>query len=102
MLFDVLSGLDTIKICTNYELDGKIIDVPPSTIARLSRCKPMYLEMPGWKEDISGMKSYEELPDNAKAYVKKIEELTDVPVGVISVGPDRSQTILIDSSLKEF
>ncbi|MCH5231270.1 MAG: adenylosuccinate synthase [Muribaculaceae bacterium] len=102
MLFDVLSGLDTVKICTHYELDGKEIDSPPSTISKLSRCKPIYVELPGWKEDLSGMKSFEELPQNAKNYVRKIEEITGVKVGVISVGPDRSQTILISDYLKEF
>lgn len=102
MLFDVLSGLDSIKICTHYELDGKIIDTPPSTIAKLQRCKPVYIELPGWKEDITNIKSFEALPENAKNYVRKIEEITEVPVGVVSVGPDRSQTILIDNGLKEF
>ena len=102
MLFDVLSGFDAIKICTHYELDGKIIDTPPSTISKLSRCKPVYIELPGWKEDISGMKTFDELPENAKNYVRKIEEITEVPVGVISVGPDRNQTILVSSFLEEF
>lgn len=102
MLFDVLSGLDTVKICTHYELDGKIIDTPPSTISKLSRCKPVYVELPGWKEDISDLKSYDDLPENAKKYIKKIEEITEVPVGVVSVGPDRSQTIIISDYLKSF
>ncbi|MDE5886837.1 MAG: adenylosuccinate synthase [Muribaculaceae bacterium] len=102
MLFDVLSGLDKVKICTHYELDGEIIETPPSTIAKLARCKPVYIEMEGWKEDISGIKSYDELPEAAKAYVRKVEELTEVPVGVISVGPDRSQTILVSEKLKHF
>lgn len=102
MLFDVLSGMDKVKICTHYELDGKVIDTPPSTISKLSRCKPVYVELPGWKEDISNLKTYEELPLNAKNYVKKIEEITGVPVGVISVGPDRSQTILVSDYLKNF
>ena len=102
MLFDVLSGLDTVKICTHYELDGKLIDTPPSTISKLSRCKPVYVELPGWKEDISGMKTYDELPENAKNYVKKIEEITGVPVGVISVGPDRTQTIIVSDYLQNF
>lgn len=102
MLFDVLSGLDTVKICTHYELDGKVIDTPPSTISKLSRCKPVYVELPGWKEDISNLKSFDSLPDNAKNYVRKIEEITGVKVGVISVGPDRSQTILVSDYLKEF
>ena len=102
MLFDVLSGLDSVKICTHYELDGRQIDTPPSTISKLSRYKPVYIELPGWKEDISQVKTYDDLPENAKNYIKKIEEITGVPVGVISVGPDRSQTILVSSFLKEF
>ena len=102
MLFDVLSGLDTVKICTAYELDGKIIDNPPSTISRFSRCKPVFIELPGWKEDITGIRKFDDLPENAKNYVRKIEELTNVPVGVISVGPDRTQTIIISEKLRNF
>ena len=102
MLLDVLSGLDTIKICTHYELDGQLIQSPPSTIASLERCKPVYIEMPGWKEDITGVKNFDDLPANAKAYVHKLEELTGVPVGMISVGPDREQTIIVDNELNKF
>lgn len=102
MLFDVLSGLETVKICTHYELDGKVVDTPPSTISKFARCKPVYIELPGWKEDISGIRNYEDLPEAAKVYVKKIEEITQVPVGVISVGPDRTQTIIISDTLKNF
>ena len=99
MLLDVLSGLDTIKICTADELDGKQIQTPPSTIASLARCKPVFIEMPGWKEDISGCREFDELPENAKNYVRKLEEVTGTPVGMISVGPDRKQTIIVDKSL---
>lgn len=102
MLLDVLSGLDTIKICTAYELDGKQIQTPPSTIASLARCKPVFIEMPGWKEDISGCREFDELPENAKNYVSKLEEVTGTPVGMISVGPDRKQTIIVDKSLNNF
>lgn len=102
MLFDVLSGLDKVMICTGYECDGEILQAPPSTINKLARCKPVLIEMEGWKEDISGAKSFEQLPEAAKAYVRKIEELTGIPVGVISVGPDRTQTILISERLKKF
>ena len=102
MLLDVLSGLDTIKICTAYELDGKQIQTPPSTIASLARCKPVFIEMPGWKEDISGCREFDELPENAKNYVRKLEEVTGTPVGMISVGPDRKQTIIVDTSLNNF
>ncbi|MDE5774137.1 MAG: adenylosuccinate synthase [Muribaculaceae bacterium] len=102
MLFDVLSGLDTVAICVGYECEGEVLQSPPSTISRLARCKPVLIEMEGWSEDLSEMKSYDELPAAAKAYVRKIEEVTGIPVGVISVGPDRSQTIVIDESLREF
>ncbi len=102
MLFDVLSGLDKINICTGYELDGQIISAPPSTISKLSRCKPIFIEMEGWKEDITNIRDFNDLPDAAKAYVRKIEELTEIPVGIISVGPDRTQTITIAEKLREF
>ena len=100
MLFDVLSGLDKVMICTGYECDGEVLQAPPSTINKLARCKPILIEMEGWKEDISGVKSFDELPEAAKAYVRKIEELTGIPVGIISVGPDRTQTITISERLK--
>lgn len=93
MLFDVLSGLETIKICDAYELDGKLIDYVPSTLSDYERCKPHYVEMKGWQEDITNVRNYDELPESAKAYLSKIEELTGVEVAVISVGPDRTQTI---------
>jgi adenylosuccinate synthase len=65
----------------------------PSTIPQFQRCKPIYIEMPGWKEDITGIKSFEELPQAAQDYVRKIEELTRIKVAVLSVGPDRMQTV---------
>ncbi len=101
-LFDGLSGLDKVMICTGHELDGNVIDTPPSTISKRARCKPVLIEMDGWTEDITGIKDYNELPDAAKAYVHKIEELTGVKVGIISVGPDRTQTIILDEKLKNF
>lgn len=102
MLFDVLSGLDKVCICTGYELDGKVIDYSPSTVSKLARCKPVLIEMEGWKEDLTDIKDFDSLPEAAKAYVRKIEELTGVKVGIISVGPDRKQTIIIDEKLKKF
>ena len=102
MLLDVLTGLDTISICTDYELDGCRIKNPPSTIAALERCKPVYIEMPGWTEDITGCRTYEELPENARKYVEKLAELTGVQIGMISVGPDRRQTIIVDKELEKF
>ncbi len=93
MLFDVLSGLETIKICDAYELDGKLIDYVPSTLSDYERCKPHYVELKGWQEDITNVRNYDELPEAAKTYLRKIEELTGVEVAVVSVGPDRTQTI---------
>ena len=98
MLFDVLSGLDTVKICYAYKLDGKIINTYPASLAELARVEPQFIELPGWKEDITHVTSFEELPVNAQNYIKKVEELTKSEVVLFSVGPDRKQTI----RLKEF
>ena len=95
MLLDVLTGLDEIKICYKYEIDGKEIDYMPATIKELNKVKPVYLSLKGWDEDISNIKLFDKLPENAKMYVRKIEELTKASVALISVGPDRSQTIKI-------
>ncbi len=95
MLFDVLSGLDTLKICVGYELDGKRIDTVPSTIPAFARCKPIYIELPGWQEDITGVRSFDQLPAAAQGYIRKIEQLTGIEVAVLSVGPDRLQTIIL-------
>ncbi len=102
MLFDVLSGLDKVKICTGYKLGERILQTPPSTIAELALCEPVYIELDGWEEDLTGMKDYNQLPKAAKAYISKIEELTGVPVGIVSVGPDRTQTIMISEKLRKF
>ena len=98
MLFDVLSGLETLKICYAYEMDGKIINTVPATLEEYQNCKPLYIEMPGWEEDITNVTSFDELPLNAQNYIRKIEELTKTEIVLFSVGPDRKQTI----KLKEF
>ena len=90
----MLTGLDKIRICTGYKLDGEHIDYVPSTINQLSRVEAEYIELDGWSEDITAVKSYDELPANAKAYIAKVEELTKTEVAVVSVGPDREQTII--------
>lgn len=94
-LLDVLSSLESIKICVAYELDGNIIHYVPATINEFARCKPIYIELPGWQCDISRVKSWDDLPENTQKYIKTIEELTNVPVVMISVGPDRDQTIIL-------
>lgn len=92
-LLDVLTGFEKLKICTSYILDGKEIDYIPSTIEEFNKCKPVYIELNGWYEDISNVKFFDNLPKNAKNYIHKIEEITGINVSIISVGPDRKQTI---------
>lgn len=92
---DVLDSLETIKICTAYEIDGVVTKNFPPTLAELSKAKPIYEEIPGWNSSTIGIKTYKELPENAKAYLKKLEELVDVPIAIIAVGPKRDETITI-------
>lgn len=94
MLLDVLTGFEEIKICTAYELDGEIIHHFPASLDDLGRCKPVYETLKGWTEDISGCETYESLPENARAYIERIEALVGIPVKVVSIGPKRSQTIV--------
>ena len=89
---DVLSGLAELKICVAYKYKGKELRYPPQAEAGLTDAEPIYETMPGWKEDISGATSFDELPAAVQNYVRRIEELLQVPATVISVGPDRAQT----------
>jgi len=94
---DVLSGLETIKICTGYRCEGKLVPGFPSDLAKLAACTPEYDELEGWKDDLTGVTSYEQLPDAAKRYLSYIEQKTATPVGMVSVGYRRDQIItLID------
>ncbi len=98
MLLDVLTSVP-LKICYAYELDGKVINYIPSTLAEYKRVKPLYVEMESWTEDISNVKSFDELPENCKKYLKKIEELTSLPIAMFSVGADRNKTIVLEDLL---
>lgn len=91
---DVLSGLKEIKICTGYKWQGKEIQYPPQAENGLAGCEPIYETVPGWDEDITGAKNFNELPENAQKYIKRLEELTGVPANIVSVGPDRAETII--------
>lgn len=94
---DVLSGFDTIKIATNYELNGEVIKYYPASLKDLYSVKPIYEELPGWKEDITGAKSLSDLPENARQYLERLSMLTGLEIATFSVGPDRRQTnVLID------
>lgn len=99
MLMDVLSGLDKLHICTAYEIDGKRTNVFPSHVDDLRRVKPIYESVDGWQEEIDKVKSYDQLPAAAHAYLDRIAELVGCPVDVVSVGPGREQTIVVNESL---
>ena len=90
---DVLDEFDTIKICTGYLYNGKPIDEIPATLDVFAACVPVYEEMPGWKTNISQITSFDALPENAKKYVKRLEELTGCEIVMVSVGPRRTETI---------
>ncbi|MEF9991509.1 MAG: adenylosuccinate synthase [Paraclostridium sp.] len=94
MLLDVLSGFDTIKICTAYKMGDKVLREFPASLEDLAKCEPIYEELEGWSDDLTKMENYEELPENAKKYIAKIEELVGVSVDMVSVGPNRAQTII--------
>jgi adenylosuccinate synthase len=91
---DVLSCLDTIKICVAYEHDGRRYTTVPGSQTAFHFARPVYEEMPGWRTDITGCRSFEDLPRQARDYISRIEELAGVPASLIAVGPDRSQTIM--------
>lgn len=84
---DVLSGFDTIQICVAYEYKGKRMDYPPQEQGALDLVSPVYESMPGWKEDITACKTWDELPEAARAYVQRLEQLSGVPVSMVSVAP---------------
>lgn len=90
---DVLTGLDTIKACVSYDIDGENIDYMPASLKDLARCKPVYKEFPGWKEDITSARSVDDLPEQAKSYIKGLEDIMEVAFSIISVGPMRDETI---------
>lgn len=92
---DVLTGIPTLKICKAYEYQGKVIEEFPASLKMLAECKPVYEELPGWTEDITGVKTLNDLPDNARHYIERICQLTGIPLSIFSVGPDRNQTNLV-------
>ncbi len=92
---DVLDGLESLKLCTGYQLNGKHVDVFPVGAEDAAACEAVYEEMPGWKEPTVGVKSMKDLPATARAYIARIEELVGVPVDMVSTGPDREETIVL-------
>ncbi|GKS75936.1 adenylosuccinate synthase [Acidovorax sp. SUPP950] len=92
---DVLDGLSELMLCTGYELDGAQIEILPMGAEEISRCTPIYESIPGWAESTVGVTRYEELPANARRYLERIEEVTGVPIAMISTSPDRDHTITL-------
>jgi adenylosuccinate synthase len=92
---DVLDGLTSLKICTGYEYNGETLDDFPAALKTLRACKPVFETLPGWSEDISGIRKLEDLPKNARRYLDRIEELLETPIDIVSVGPGRDETIIV-------
>ncbi len=91
---DVLDTLEEISICTSYQLNGKAVDSLPLNAENIETCQPNYITMPGWKSSTVGATDFDQLPDNAKAYIQKVEELLEVPIDIISTGPERSENVI--------
>ncbi len=98
---DVLDGFETLKICVGYELDGARIDYLPTAANHQARCKPIYEEMPGWSESTEGARSWADLPAAAIKYVRRVEELIDCPVALLSTSPEREDTILVTDPFED-
>ncbi|WP_027415051.1 adenylosuccinate synthase [Aneurinibacillus terranovensis] len=94
---DVLTGIETIKICAAYRFKGEVLEHYPANLNVLAECEPIYEELPGWKEDITGVRSLDELPENARHYVERVTQLTGIPLSMFSVGPEREQTNVVRS-----
>jgi len=92
---DVLGGLEELKICTAYNYNGKRIEHFPASLKVLAQCQPVFETLPGWNEDISGIRNYDALPPNTQKYLKAIEEMAETPIEIVSVGPARDETIVL-------
>ncbi|MBM4761707.1 adenylosuccinate synthase [Bacillus sp. B15-48] len=98
---DVLTGIETLKICIAYRHKGKVIEEFPASLKMLAECEPVYEELPGWTEDITSCKSLNELPVNARHYIERVSQLTGIPLSIFSVGPDRNQTNIVRSPWRQ-
>ena len=92
----MLDGIDERNICTGYELDGKVVDLLPVGAEDVARCKPIYERVAGWSESTFGVKAWDGLPKNAQNYLKRLEALCGVPIAIVSTGPERDETIIIE------
>jgi adenylosuccinate synthase len=92
---DVLDGLDAIRVCTGYRIDGQATDLVPTGADEVARCEPVYETLPGWKDSTVGATTFDALPHDARAYLKRVEQLAGVPIAMVSTGPDRHETIMV-------
>jgi len=92
---DVLDGLPSLKLCTSYQYQGKTLELPPLGADAIEACKPVYEEMPGWNESTVGARSMEDLPINARKYLDRLQEIVGVPIAIVSTGPERDETIIL-------
>ncbi len=92
---DILSGLQEINVCMGYEIDGVFFDYLPASVEKIARAKPVYEVLPGWDEDITAIRNFDELPENCKAYLRKIEEISNTRISMVSVGPGREHNIYL-------
>jgi adenylosuccinate synthase len=90
---DVLDGIDRVRICVGYRLGGEVLEYPPGNMDWLGDVEPVYEELPGWKQNISDIQRYEELPEEARAYLERVERLVGTRVSMVSVGAEREKTI---------
>ncbi|MBP6115080.1 MAG: adenylosuccinate synthase [Neisseriaceae bacterium] len=93
---DVLDGMDEIKICVGYKLNGEVVDILPFGADAVAKCEPIYESLPGWTETTFGVKVYEDLPINAKRYLDRMSEICEAPIAMVSTGPDREETIVLN------
>ena len=94
---DVLTGIDELKICVAYRYQGELIKEFPASLKALSKCEPVYETLPGWTEDITGVRSLDDLPANARHYLERLSQLSEIPLSIFSVGPDRTQTNIVQN-----
>ncbi|VVE46210.1 adenylosuccinate synthetase [Pandoraea morbifera] len=97
---DVLDGLDTVRLCVGYKIDGKTVDILPRGAVDVARCEPVYEDFPGWSQSTVGVTSWDQLPVQAQNYLKRIEEVSGIPIDMVSTGPDRDETILLRHPFK--
>ena len=95
---DVLDGLEELQICTGYRYQGERLQFFPTGIETLDEVEPILESHPGWESDTSGIREYDDLPENARSYLKRLSELVNTDISVVSVGPDRQETVIVEDS----